>query len=240
MTFLLLAAALAAAAEPADLPRARSQGWRAAPASLLRFDAAGELADELGLGSWTEPLGGERYRRRTARGGVSADGRFAWRWEKEETLRRGRVDTVLLSSRTLEYLGTEGQVLWTAPLADAPEGLPPLFQSADGERALVLERTTETWSAGAVDFTGARALTLALGERVAYAALTPSGRYAQLDWSRRDGPLLHTFLDLGTGERADIPAAETELGKAELGDDGVARSGGRVLHRFGAAPGGSP
>lgn len=221
--------------KPIVLPRAPAGGgWVATDSSLLLYDRRGKVAAEMGLGRWRQELGDGRARRRRARGGTCADGRFAWHWQKLETVRSGRVDEVLESSTTLAYLGTSGQLLWESPEADAPEGLSPLLQSADGETALLVERSSGAWSVTAMGFTGNRIMRLEALHRLEGSSMTASGRYATVLWAPRDAPLTYSFLDLPRGRRHDIPASETPAGSFDVSENGAvrARPSGRTVFRF--------
>lgn len=206
--------------------------WAAAPASLLLLGDAGEIVNEIGLGEWIESLDQEFLRRRTMLGGISTDGRFAWHWQKVETIRRGSVDTVISSTTTLVYLGTAGQLLWSNGRADAPPGLSPVILDESGETAFVLERSSGGNRAAAYTFTGNEIYAIETSGRLEAAGLTRNGRYAHVLWGPIGEPLIHTFLDLKRKARIDLPAAETGPGEAAVLESGVVRSGDRVLHRF--------
>ncbi|MEE8424880.1 MAG: hypothetical protein V3S11_03580 [Elusimicrobiota bacterium] len=207
-------------------------GWKAAESSLLLSDRKGELYNEIGLGVWREELGDGLYLRRRMLGGVSANGRFAWHFQKLDTIRSGRVDQVISSTRTLVYLGTSGQVLWTNALADSHQAMPPLLQSDDGETALVLERGEDGWTAAAYAFTGNRLMEIKASNRLEEARLTKNGRFVMVRWSARDLPLYYSFLDLKKRARHDIPASDLPLGMARITEKGVVRSGRKRVYRF--------
>lgn len=219
-------------AGPASSPTRAKQGWRAAESSLLLFDINGELYNEIGLGEWREELGEKLYLRRRMLGGVSANGRFAWHFQKLDTLRSGRVDEVVSSTRTLIYMGTSGQILWTNDLADVNEAAPPLIQSDDGETALVLERGEDGWTAAAYAFTGNRLMEVKASDRLEEAQLSKNGRFVLVRWSAQDLPLYYSFLDLKKKARHDIPASDLPLGMARITEKGVVRSGRKIVYRF--------
>ncbi len=231
---LVLAATIAAGVpSPGNPPAApKGGGWKATRSSLLLFDGKGRLVNEIGLGDWHEDIEGNLAARRRMTGGVSADGRFAWHWQKVETVHKDNRETIVGSTRTLVYFGTAGQILWSNRDVEAPEGVPPLIQSRDGETALIIESSTSGYSAAAFTFTGNRIMSLPPGERLESAELTGDGRYALILWSRSGQALLYTLLDLKRKIRKDIPAAKTPLGRASLWEDGSLRSRGKLLYRF--------
>ena len=82
---------------PADLKDAATgmsptappaSGWINAASSLLLLTPTGGLVHELGLGRFTEEEGTAR---REMLGGASADGRFAWHWQRVERRPDARV-----------------------------------------------------------------------------------------------------------------------------------------------------
>ena len=151
--FLLALAVTVAAEHPRHdtTPAApKGGGWTTTRSSLLLFDEEGRLVNEIGLGEWKEDFKGKLSGRRNMKGGISADGRFAWHWQKVETVLKDNSETVVGSTRTLVYLGTRGQILWSNENVEAPEGMPPLLQSRDGETALIIERSTSGYSAAAL------------------------------------------------------------------------------------------
>lgn len=233
---LLLALAVTVAAEHPrhDTTPAPPQGggWSATRSSLLLFDDKGRLVNEIGLGDWKEDFKGKFTARRSMKGGISADGRFAWHWQKVETVLKDNSETVVGSTRTLVYLGTRGQILWSNGNVEAPEGVPPLIQSRDGETALIIEISTSGYNAAAFTFLGNRIMTLPPGERLESAELTGDGRFALILWSRSGQPPIYSLLDLKRKKRKDIPAAKTSLERAHLKEDGSILSRGKLLYRF--------
>ncbi|MFH2202565.1 MAG: hypothetical protein ABIJ96_05590 [Elusimicrobiota bacterium] len=207
-------------------------GWTAASSSLLLFDRNARLIEEIGIGEWEVEFTDGLILRRRMRGGISLNSRFAWHWRKDETVKPGRTDTILASTITAVYLGTRGQTLWESGRADAPPGVPLLEQSRDGETFLVVERRDGGWSVNAYTFTGNRITGIRGAARIENIRLTPNGRYALVLWSEKDRALTYSLLNLQKKQRQDIPAADAELGRAELTDDGAVRSGGKLLYRF--------
>lgn len=218
----LLLPLAAAAAEPQ---------WKLAGSSLLLVADDGPTA-EFGLGTWEEEKGG-LVERRSVRGGISKDGRFAWHWTRVESIRRTREDAVLSSSSTLSYYGREGRALWSAEDADAPAGRPPLLMGDDGEFAVVFARRDGRWRMSAFNFSGRPIVSAELDERLAETRMTPSGRFVLAAWSPRDKPLMLTLLDLRTRSKCETPAAALPpLAQLELTEDGELKSGERVAYRF--------
>jgi hypothetical protein len=207
-------------------------GWRKTKSSLLLFGPEGDLINEIGLGEWTEDMGEGLKARRVMRGGASENGRFAWHWQKVETVRPGRSEILLGSTMTLVYLGTSGQTLWNNDRADTPEDLEPLYQSRLGETAVTVERSTHGWTISAYAFTGNVLASFHTGPRLLDAALTRNGRFITALYSGVDTALIYTFYDLKTHARKDISADKTQLGRAFVQDDGTVLSGKKTIHRF--------
>ncbi|PCI40715.1 MAG: hypothetical protein COB53_00025 [Elusimicrobia bacterium] len=225
--FLLLAGTASA-----DHEEISSRRWIQAPASLLLYAHDGSLVSEIGLGEWKEEVGPGLIRERIMLGGVSKSGQFAWHWQRTVTIRRGRDDEVLSSTRTFVYFGTEGQVLWKGDIVDAPDGLPPIRISDDGETMVVLERGFDGWSAAAYTFTGNRILATPEMERVERFELTRNGRYVMVLGSGIDKPLVYTFFDLRAKSKKVLQAADAPLGDATLTNDGRVLFGKDAVFRF--------
>lgn len=201
-------------------------GWLKAPASLLLLNADGSLVHELGIGQSSEQDGALR-RRMLA--GASEDGRFAWHWQRVERRTAGRVERAPQTDRVLVFLGSHGQILFTVPGADAPEGLPPVRLSASGETLLSARREGGAWTVAALSFTGKELGAVTKAHRVESMDLSPDGRRALVAWAGLDQPLMVTVLDLRTQERLDIPAARLPPGPWSLYPDGSLRAAGRPV-----------
>lgn len=210
----------------------RTAGWAVVGASLLLRPAQGGPTLEFGLGEWEEAGEDGLLVRKRMLGDATRDGRFAWHWEKTESLRRGRQDSVVSSSSKLSYLGTAGSALWTSESADAPPGIPPLLMSRDGEWALLFEREGSSWTAAAVTFIGNRVLEVSGPARIERAELTPDGRFALLLWRPYEKPLVCTLLDLQRRARKDIPAAGLPPGEPALSAQGTLSVEGRPVFRW--------
>lgn len=213
-------------------PAAAAAGWKTSEASILLFDSSGSLTKELGVGTWEKETRKGIIEKRTMRGGVSSNGRFAWHWEKTETYKTSPLNTLIASTRTLVYLGTNGQALWETSLADAPEGIAPLLQSDDGETFLVIETSSSGWSPSAYTYTGNKTLSLPTSLRLERLTLTKNGRYALQLWGQKDDTLTYTFFKLENGQQKEILAMETPLGYAEIDETGRIHSGKKTIYHF--------
>ncbi|HAZ07290.1 MAG TPA: hypothetical protein DCZ01_01940 [Elusimicrobia bacterium] len=235
--FLALALALAPAsagaadAPPlADMAPARSApGWATQGGSLLLYDQEGALIQEISIrGDEESGLA------RDLRGGTSPDGRLAW------TLESRRVWNPLKSRteetrRLLRFFGSSGAELWKDDSVEVPErGVPVLF-SADSKTVLIARRALDDWSVEARTWMGESILAIGPFPRVISMELSPNGRYGQARWSVMDKSATHTFFDLTGRKRLDVPSSNLLLGLARIGDDGVARSGSKVVASFEAA-----
>ena len=218
--------------ETRSQPRPPVRGWKASASSLLLLDEKGALRKELPVGRFFEDLPDGTQVRREARGAAAGGGQFAWHWQKNEIVLMGSMERVLSSRRMLVYLGTDGQVLWDSPLAEAPPGLDPLLASDDGETTLVFERSSGGWSVAGVTFASKRLAEASAGDRIERARLTANGRFAMVFWSRAEQPLTGTFLDLRSGTRYDMPAADVPLAQVVLGEDGSVTAPGKTLYKF--------
>lgn len=237
------AAKPAAAPKPKAKPRAKLPKPRTAPTagretlwkpvgSSLLFYVDGAPTIELGNGVWDEEKDGT-IDRRTARGGVSKDRRFAWHWVKLEKIRKGRVDETLNWASTLSYYGSSGKSLWDDEGAEAPPGREPLLMSDDGETAVVFGRQGPKWRMTAYSFTGNPLLLAELGDRIEDARITPKGRYALVAWGPMDRPLVCSFFDLQTRAQRDVAAATLPpLEQLVLGDDGALSYHGKIVLRL--------
>lgn len=221
---------LAAFAAAQDLEPRASSTWVKQGSSLLFFDAAGELSQEIGLRSDDETLG-PRTSFQELSGGVSPGGRFAWVLEKN-TRYDSRKTQEIESRRELRVYGTSGKLLWSLPGADAPDGLEPVFFSADGETAAALTRGEAGWTLSVRNYLGAELATAGPFERVQGAGLTPNGRYAFVRWLVPDKSATHTFLEVPSKRRVDIQSGELILGLAKISNDGVVTSGQKTVFAF--------
>jgi hypothetical protein len=228
---LLLAASAAAAEREAPAPAGDPSGrWSKQGSSLVLYDSSGTIVSEIPLSRSENPSSAGVAVSRTE-GGASADGRFAWTFEKNtvwnasKTVRR-RED------RVLRYYGTSGMELWSLPGADAPPHGDPVALSSSGETVVVgVLKKDGSWTAAARTFVGTTVWeTEAKG--LLSLSLTPEGRYALIRWSELDTSATHSFVELATGNRKDIPSDEFILGAARFDDDGKVFSGSRLLHDF--------
>lgn len=204
--------------------------WVKQGSSLLFFDAAGELSSEIGLRADDEALG-PRTSFHEIRGGTSPGGRFAWVLEKT-TRYDSRRTRELDSRRELRVHGTSGKTLWSLQDADAPEGLEPVFFSSDGETAAVLLRAEKGWTLSVRNYLGAKLAETGPFETVQGAGITSNGRYAFARWQVPDQSATHTFLEVPSKRRVDIPSGELLLGLAKISNEGVVTSGQKTVYTF--------
>jgi hypothetical protein len=230
--------ALAGPAVPAraqtDLPElppaGGAPGWTRQGDSLLLYDSSGSLTHELPLREGS-PEGSKEHE---TVGGISPDGRLAWTLDRTRVWTRGR-GKLLESRRLLSVYGADGARLWRDEDADIPERGAPVLISADGQTLLIARREDDGWSAQARSWTGAPIRTLGPFPRLVMLALTPNGRYALARWRVPEKSDTHTFVDLKTGARKDVASSDLLLGLARVDDDGVVRSGPRVVFSFDAS-----
>lgn len=229
---LFLGFAAAASAQPApdlpDLPVPRSSpGWTRQGKSLLLYDPEGALISEVGL-VVGEEVGG---RVREVVGGTSPDGRAAWTLERRVLWNPNR-SKVLESRRSFKLFGSQGQSLWEDDLVEMPETGDPVAFSADGKVVMIARREGEAWTVEARDWAGIPIKNTGGFPKLQAIHLAPAGRFALIRWAVPDRSSTHTFLDLKTGARKDVDSSSLVLGMARIGDDGVARSGMKVVFAF--------
>lgn len=204
-------------------------GWVKAKSSLLLYDSSGTLVNEVGLGTWEEAGSNGNAQRKVVRGGVSTDGRFAWAWEKVETVKAGRSEKALTTSRLMRYLGTTGDELFRNELTDAPPALDPVVLSADGEWILLTERGPDAWIIAAYDFMGNRLVDAHGKGSVELAQLTPNGQFALVRWHQLDLPPEYTLLKVGERATTGLPALRAPGLSPTLADDGRVLLGAKVI-----------
>jgi hypothetical protein len=219
------------AADEPSIPVAHAgrAGWVRTAASLLLYNADGDLLDEIGLGSWTEPGPEGTQLRRTVRGGISKDGRFAWSWEKAESLKEGRGEKPVTTSRLMRYLGTQGQELFRNELADAPQGLEPVAVSDNGERVLLAERAPGAWIMAAFDFAGNRLVDARAKGHVELAQMSGNGSFALIRWHQLDQPPEYTLLRIADRKTVGLPPITQAGASPKLTNDGRVLVGGKVV-----------
>lgn len=231
LTLALAGAASAAAPPPLPdmAPSRNTPGWQRQGNSLLLYDDTGELAQEHGLVS-SEEGAGSRIVVHTITAGASANGRAAWLLDRRVGWNYAKTK-VLDSRRRLTLLGAGGAELWSDVEADAPEQGEPVALSDDGKVAVYARRegAAGAWSVVARDWAGNTLMVAGPFPRLVSVALTPNGRFVMARWAVPDKSATHTFLDLKTRRRRDVPSSELTLGLARVGDDGVVRSGRRVV-----------
>ncbi|MBI3563608.1 MAG: hypothetical protein HY079_00265 [Elusimicrobia bacterium] len=235
MTRLAVLAALLALAGPvragdAAAPAATARSWVRMGGSLVLFGADGAPAVELPL---REPDSEGTVSHETL-GAPSPDGALAWTLDRRLTWSPGRTK-VVDSRRQLKMFGSDGAELWRDDQADLPERGEAVLFSADGKTLLYSRRNDSGWTAEARDWMGSTRATLGPYPRLISMALTPNGRYALARWVVPDASDTHSFIDLSDKRRKDVASSDLLLGVARIGDDGVVRSGSRVVFDFNAS-----
>lgn len=234
---LLLLGGLAAAQNPPVLPdmapSKNTPGWQRQGNSLLLYGEDGSLMEEHGLSSSEEPAGSKLVAHEVT-AGASTGGRTAWLLDRRTGWNFAKTK-ILDSRRRLEIYGANGSSLWGDSEADVPEAGDPVSISADGKTILYTRRDgiAGAYSIVARDWAGNTLMVVGPYPRLLSLALTANGRYVMARWAVPDKSATHTFLDLKTHERRDIASSELTLGLARVEDDGVVRSGRRVVFELG-------
>ncbi len=228
---LLLLPAFAADAPylPDMAPPKASPGWQKQGNSLLLYDEQGGLIQEHGLLA-TEESAGSKLVTHTITAGACANGRAAWLLDRRVGWNFAKTK-MLDSRRRLSVFGASGAELWSDNEADAPEQGEPVALADDGKTALYARRdiVTGSWSLVARDWAGNNVMVVGPFPRLMSLALTPNGRFVMARWAVPDKSATHTFLDLKNRSRKDVASSELTLGLARVDDDGVVRSGRRVV-----------
>ena len=211
-------------------PSRSTPGWSQQASSLLLYGEDGALSQELPLRGPDE----SGISSRETLGGVSPDGRMAWTLERRLVWSQGRT-RLLESHRLFRTYGLAGTELWRDESVDSPERGEPALFSADGKTLLLSRRGDDGWSAGARTWLGQAIADIGPFPRLISIALSPSGRFALARWGIPDKSDTHTFIDLATKVRRDVPSSDLVLGLARIGDDGVVRSGSKVVFAFDVA-----
>ena len=236
LALLFVSASAGAGQAPAlaDMaPTHAAPGWTKQGASL-HYDADGSLTQEIPLHD-----GDDSGLRRELRGGTSADGRLAWILENRQVWNPLKGKTAE-TRRLLRLYGSAGQELWKDDGVEIPERGEPLIFSADGQTLLLARRTGDDWSGEARTWMGALRAGVGPFPRLISMALSPNGRFALARWGVLDKSDTHTFFDIAAKKRQDVPSSSLLLGLARIGDDGVARSGSKVVASFELARSSAP
>lgn len=211
----------------------KSGHWEKKPSALLSFDSDGALSSEIHLGDSDDANGA---RTKEATGGVGADGRLAWSFEKTFSWNAART-RIAATRRRLRLFGSDGKLLWESADADVPpEGGAPLLLSRDGEVALVAERAAQGWRVVARAYIGSTLMEAGPFPELQETALTPDGRFAMARWTVPDQSAAHTFLDVVRKLRKDVPSSSFALGRARLAGDGKVYSGRKLAFDLAAEP----
>lgn len=220
---------------PDMAPSRNAPGWQVQGNSLLLYDETGSLVQEHGL-SAGEEAAGSKIVAHTVTAGTAKNGRAAWLLERRVGWNYGK-SKILDARRRLDLFGAGGGTLWSDNEADAPEQGDPVALSDDGKVAVYGRRdgVAGSWSVVARDWAGNTLMVVGPFPRLHSIALTPNGRYAKVRWAVPDKSDTHTFLDLQSRARRDIASSELTLGLARVDDDGVVRSGRRVVFELGTS-----
>ena len=210
-------------------PSHSTPGWSRQANSLLLYGDDGSLQQELPLHDAVEA--GTGTISRETRGGVSPDGRMAWTLERRLTWSPGRTK-VVESHRTFHLYGSAGAELWREESVALPERGEPVVFSTDGKTLLLAERYGDGFIAEASTWMGQIIATLGSWPRLISMALSPNGRFAMARGAVPDKSDTHSFIDLVTKVRRDVPSSDLVLGLARVGDDGVVRSGSKTVFAF--------
>ena len=211
-------------------PSRATPGWARQGSSLLLYGEDGGLIQELPLHS-PEDSG---VNSRETIGGASPDARLAWTLDLNLVWTPGRTK-LLESRRTFKAYGTAGQELWRDDSVDRPERGEPVQFAADGKTLLLSRRVDAGWVAEARTWMGQPVASIGPFPRLISMALTSNGRYALARWGVPDKSDTHTFLDLATKARKDIPSSDLVLGLARVDDSGAVRSGSKLVYDFSVA-----
>lgn len=215
---IFLALSPAALSSQETTPR----GWVRQGRSLLLYDSSGDLASELGLGVWED---------QETRGGVSPGGRFAWLFQTKSTRNSGRGKKVIVE-RNFKLLGSTGSELWSSEEIDFPRSGNPVGFSALGETLLVALHGKTGWSVAAKNYLGNTLFEAGPFADLESIDLTPNGRYAVARWREAEKSATHTFLDIPSRVRKDIPSEEFLLGHGHINDEGRVLLGAKTLFDF--------
>jgi hypothetical protein len=219
---------------PPDVRPSHAAGWVRQTASLLFFDEAGNLSNEIGLRT-DEESSGTRINVHEIRGAASKNGRFAWVLDRTTTWNMSR-SKILESRRLLRFYGSTGKELWSSSEADVPENGEPILFSANGETVLVSLRNDRGWTAAVKSYLGSTLIDVGPMPRLQLMTLTENGQYAMVRWLVPDQSATHTFLEIPTKTRHDLPSADLFMGLARITEDGKVYSGKRFVFDFTAIP----
>lgn len=234
---LLPAGAQSPPALPDMAPSRNAPGWQKQGNSLLLYDEGGRLVEEHGLSSGEETAGAKIVAHEVT-AGASANGRTAWLLDRRVGWNYTKTK-ILDARRRLELFGAGGGALWGDSEADAPEQGEAVSLSEDGKVAVYARRdgVDGSFSVVARDWAGNTLMVVGPYPRLHSFLVTPNGRFAMLRWAIPDKSSTHTFLDLKNRARRDIASSELTLGLARVDDEGVVRSGRRVVFDLAASTG---
>lgn len=215
-------------AQPGENPRISA--WAKQGSSLLYYDDQGELSLEIGLGRWEE-TSSSRINIKTISAGLSPQGRFAWTLETR--LSWNSLKTNLLDSvRVLRFYGPTGKELWAEDAADTPTTGEPLVFSANGETCVMALKHPHNWAVAVKSYIGNTLWTISPIPRLESMSITPNGRYAMLRWNDPDKSAMHSFLEIPSKTRKDLPSDQFFLGQARIENSGEVFAGKKRIFSF--------
>ncbi len=205
-------------------------GWLRMSKSLLYYDADGNLANEIGLGRWEE-ASATRIKVKVIDAGTSPDHKFAWTLDRRTTWNTPKTK-MLESQRSLRFFDPDGKQLWDEDGADSVPGSTPLVFSDDGKTCLLALRRPAGWYALVKTYLGNTPWEVGPFPKLEALQISPNGRYGLARWNEPDKSAAHSFLDLRSLTRQDVPSDRFSLGKAAIDDEGRAFSGPTLVFSF--------
>jgi hypothetical protein len=187
------------------------------------YDASGSLASEIGLSS-VEESSPTRLTVHDILGGAAANGSYAWTLDRKRFFDVSRSKS-FGSKRLLTVFGTAGSEIWTSTEADAPLGRDPVIFSDDAQTLLVSYHSGKSWRVSVQGPLGDIRLNLGPFDELDAMDLSPNGRYAMIRWKILEQKATHSFVNIATHARRDVPSFLLHLGRAELKPDGKVFSG---------------
>ena len=139
---------------------------------------------------------------------------------------------VLVSQRHLRFLDPDGKELWSEDGADSVPGSAPLVFSGDGRTCLLALRRAAGWYTLVKSYLGNTLWEVGPFPKLEALQISPNGRYGLARWTDPDKSAAHSFLDLQSLTRKDVPSDLFRLGKAVVDDQGRAFSGSTPVFSF--------
>lgn len=207
-------------------------GWVKKSKSLLYYDTRGTPAVEIGLGRWedSDPAG---LRVKLIDAAACSTNRFAWTLETN-TLWNTAKTKFKSSQRILRFWGPDGKEIWNDEEADFIPASDPLAFSQDGRTCLLALRRKTGWFVATKTYVGNTSWEIGPLPQLKAVQLSANGRYGLARWSEPDKSATHSFLDLASRLRKDVPSEKFFLGKTSVDDLGQAYAGGQLVFSFNA------